>query len=271
MSGFSPSKGSGTGTLGPQGATGAQGSTGPQGAQGVTGATGPQGAQGVTGATGPTGPQGVTGVTGPTGPQGVTGPTGPNGPGLTGIWVKNNGATLGQSSGLNFSSNLLASTGTNGFNINVTGISTGAQSIGTSTVFYFSGTTGPTGPAALSFPISGNNKWAFQGLININTTGTGPTGGYFVGVGVPSGAGIFAQVMGVSTGTNSQIIGLMSPTLSSQAFNINGATGPMFINGIITSVGSVSGSAQLQLAMSAASGPTGSIGTGSYIETSLSS
>ncbi|MFA5202807.1 MAG: hypothetical protein WC708_00125 [Lentisphaeria bacterium] len=82
-----------TGPIGPTGAQGNDGSTGPQGdrgKQGEPGVTGPQGIQGndgITGATGPgyTGPIGPIGVTGPQGPLGATGSQGVTGPqGATG-------------------------------------------------------------------------------------------------------------------------------------------------------------------------------------------
>src|ERR1019366_2766200 len=118
--------------------------------------------------------------------------------------------------------------------------STGGNSIGTSTVFYSAGTTGPTGPVALSFPIVGGQNQIFNALLNLNTTGTGPTGGYFIGVGVPSGANVFAQIVGVSTGTNTQIVGIQTG-VSAKAFNFTGATGPALIHGFVSSVAGVTG------------------------------
>jgi hypothetical protein len=71
-----------TGASGPTGATGEQGPTGAAGANGVTGSQGPTGAAGSTGnngATGAAGANGVTGSQGPTGAAGSTGATGANG------------------------------------------------------------------------------------------------------------------------------------------------------------------------------------------------
>lgn len=62
--------GTGCGSQGPVGATGAQGPKGDTGAQGPVGATGAQGPKGDTGTQGPVGATGATGATGPQGPAG---------------------------------------------------------------------------------------------------------------------------------------------------------------------------------------------------------
>lgn len=81
--------GSGSGTPGPQGATGIQGVTGPSGGGGGTtgpqGATGIQGATGTAGAAGATGVQGVTGLAGSQGATGIQGATGAGIQGATGL------------------------------------------------------------------------------------------------------------------------------------------------------------------------------------------
>jgi len=74
-----------TGSQGPTGAAGATGNNGPTGASGPTGATGEQGPTGAAGANGVTGSQGPTGASGPTGATGEQGPTGAAGAnGVTG-------------------------------------------------------------------------------------------------------------------------------------------------------------------------------------------
>ena len=65
-----------TGATGPTGATGTNGATGPKGATGATGVTGVTGATGVTGTTGATGATGSRGATGTNGAIGATGATG---------------------------------------------------------------------------------------------------------------------------------------------------------------------------------------------------
>ena len=125
----------GTGAVGPKGATGGVGATGAQGPQGVTGGAGPTGATGANGAAGVTGPAGATGTngtngaTGAQGPQGLTGVAGPTG--ATGA----NGAA-----GV---TGPVGATGTNGTN-GATG-STGPA--GANGANGSNGAVGPTGPA----------------------------------------------------------------------------------------------------------------------------
>ena len=68
-----------TGTIGVNGAQGANGAAGAQGAQGANGAAGAQGAQGANGAAGAQGAQGANGAAGAQGAQGAQGPQGDSG------------------------------------------------------------------------------------------------------------------------------------------------------------------------------------------------
>ena len=256
-----------TGSIGPQGVTGATGPTGSIGPQGVTGATGPTGSigpQGVTGATGPTGsigPQGVTGATGPTGfigPQGVTGATGPNGinaystsfgfsqpqVGTTiavqvpsGYWLQvgqyifiPSGGYYTVASGAVPSFSII-NLGYSGVNIPVGSVvATGFISPGG--IAGSTGVTGATGPTGSIGPQGVTGATGPTGSIGPQgvTGATGPTG--FIG---PRG------VTGATGPTGSigpqGVTGATGPTGSIGPQGVTGATGPNGINAYSTSFG----------------------------------
>lgn len=128
------------------------------------------------------------------------------------------------------------------------------------TTNFYSNTTGSTGPNQLSFPVSVGNQ-AFEAQLNIG----GGTGGMRLGVAVPSGAAIYSNYQGVSTGINDQAVNMLGPGLVVSPFGVAGATGPALISGLITSAAGVTGICQIQMGAMAATGPTGFIGTGSYL------
>jgi collagen type VII alpha len=165
---------------------------------------------------------GVAGATGPAGPQGSPGVTGSTGQaGVTGPGVSGAGRLL--------------------------------------TNFYFNA-TGATGPAGLSFPITGNSAF----LANLQVVGG--TGGTRVGMGIPSGAQLYASVIGVSTGFNPQTAHLTSSALTSSLAPFHqGASAYMQVEGMVIAPQGVTGTVQIQMANMAATGLTGAIYTGSFM------
>jgi len=131
--------GTGGGTVGPQGPTGAAGANGVTGSQGPTGASGPTGATGNNGATGDTGPTGTTGEQGATGAAGSTGATGNNGAtgdtGPTGTTGEQGATGAAGSTGPTGANGVTGPTGNSGAN-GVTGPTGNNGS---------NGVTGPTG------------------------------------------------------------------------------------------------------------------------------
>lgn len=128
---------------------------------------------------------------------------------------------------------------------------------------FVSNATGPTGPASLSFAIMSGIAQSFDAVLNIY----GATGGIKFGINGPSGSQVYFQMQGISTGTSAQITQNNPPSfgLNATPFNIN-ATGPMNIYGnIVPNDINVTGTAQIVMGCMAATGPTGYIGTGSYL------
>lgn len=122
--------------------------------------------------------------------------------------------------------------------------------------------TGATGPANFSFPVSPGVNMQFEAAVNL----TGGTGGSRIGLSAPSGAQVYAQVYGVSTGTNAINAQLSSPTFVPQVFCV-GVVGPVFMAGTVIAATGVTGTAQIVVGNMAATGPTGMVGTGSYFAT----
>ena len=152
--------GTGGGTVGPQGPTGAAGSqgspgvTGPAGSPGTTGPAGSNGATGAQGVTGPAGSNGATGAQGEPGPTGSNGATGAQGePGVTGP-AGSNGATGAQGA--------TGPTGSNG--------ATGAQ--GEPGATGSNGATGAQGEPGVTGPAGSNGATGAQGEPGV----TGATG-----------------------------------------------------------------------------------------------
>lgn len=206
---------------------------------GGTGAQGPQGAQGATGPTGPIGPQGITGTTGPTGPQGATGSTGPIGPGVSGFFIKNEGASLGLFQTINLQGGLVGVTGPNNtVNINplndfiqvgITGIGfTGSFQLASGAMIQWNtqkaiqGTIGHTTVGTAAGWISVNKSAYYQVNSKINFTG------------LPSGAVVQSQQFVGATGGNGQGgFGSGTPISQSVSYAVQQATS--YINSINTS------------------------------------
>jgi hypothetical protein len=261
---------------------------------GVTGAQGPQGSPGVTGTMGPAGATGfnaygtVSQFTQPTGGANAAVLVPAGGWMQVGqvVFVASGGHYSVSSgsvptfyiqnlgiSGINLPPGQTIATGaiTPGGAVGSTGVTgpagfSGANRLTSQFLLGFS--TGPTGPSALSFPVVGNNNYVFETYMTF--AGQGCSGGYAVGISVPSGALITAQINGVSTATNFQYAAISNPSqfsgvATAPRWNYTGATGPMLISGMVLGAPGVTGVAQAMIAASAASGPTGFISTGSYV------
>ena len=185
--------GTGGGSIGVTGPTGADGSIGPTGiagATGVQGNTGPAGINGITGPTGAQGPAGLasaTGAIGPTGAQGATGPTGAQGP-----------------AGLASATGAIGPTGAQG----VTG-ATGAQ--GPAGLASATGAIGPTGPAGTNGVTGATGAQGATGPTwNITSVAYAPSGTVSVVTdipttitsGLPTHAWLTAGNSGTVAGTN---------------------------------------------------------------------
>lgn len=125
---------------------------------------------------------------------------------------------------------------------------------------FFASSTGATGPAQLSAPISGANL-SFQANVYLG----GGTGGTKLGVSVPSGAIFFSSLEGNSTGVNDQMVCLTTPTIAQQPFCVGGITGTVLINGLVLAPAGVTGVMQILVAPMAATGMTGGVYTGTSI------
>lgn len=132
------------------------------------------------------------------------------------------------------------------------------------TTNFYASATGATGPSQLSFPIQGANV-SFSANLNV----VGGTGGVKLGASVPSGAVFYASIEGVSTGVNDQMMNQSTPTLTVLPFCV-GVTGPVLLNGLVLAPAGVTGVVQFLMGPMAATGPTGTIGTGSSLITWLS-
>ena len=230
------------GSNGSNGATGAQGATGPQGPTGNAGSTGVTGATGPAGRTGATGPQGVTGATGPQGVTGATGPQGPQGsPGIgggssSGIYVNNQGVTLGLFNLVNFTGPGVTGVAT-GSTVNIiipaaSGLQGSPGVTGLQGATGIAGVTGATGP---------------QGV----TGATGPQGAQGVtGFTGPQGAQGSPGITGVTGPTGpagrTGVTGATGPTGPAGRTGVTGATGPQ--------------GAQGSPGVTGATGPAGSLG-----------
>ena len=178
-------------------------------------------------------PSGIGGVA--QGSPGVTGVTGPAGPqGITGV----TGPTGPQGS---------------------PGVATGANRL---TTVFSTQCTGPTGPATLSFVLGGAVNYVFHSTLQLG----GGTGGMRIGLNAPSGTQVFAFINGISTGMNDMCAGLYQPTFVPAVFNAGTASGPMLVSGSVQGFAGVSGTVQIVIGGMAATGPTGTIGTGSFLQ-----
>jgi hypothetical protein len=127
----------------------------------------------------------------------------------------------------------------------------------------------PTGPSALSFPVKGLGNYAFLAELLLLTEATGPSGGVKLGVGVPSGVGIAASILGAASGINVMTTsvlnsGSLAPQLYAQA---SGIKMPASLSGVITpSSATATGLVQIYMGVGV-SGQTGTILDGSFLVT----
>jgi len=131
------------------------------------------------------------------------------------------------------------------------------------TTNFYSNSTGATGPIQLSFPVNPGVNKSFVSNLQLG----GGTGGSRIAIGLPSGAQIWATVIGLSTAPNSQISSLSVPSLTTNIWCCAGVVGPMLIQGVVISPVGVTGIAQVQIGNMASTGLTGSVQTGSWIQT----
>ena len=204
------------GSNGSNGATGAQGATGPQGPTGSAGATGPAGRTGATGTqgvTGATGPQGVTGATGPQGPQGSPGVGGGS---SSGIYVNNQGVTLGLFNLINFTGPGVTGVATGSMVNIIIPLASGLQ--GSPGVTGLQGATGIAGVTGVTGP---------QGAQGV-TGATGPQGAQGVtGFTGPQGSPGITGVTGATGPQGAQgVTGATGPTGPAGRTGVTGATGP---------------------------------------------
>ncbi len=245
------------GSNGSNGATGAQGATGPQGPTGNAGSTGVTGATGPAGRTGATGPQGVTGATGPQGVTGATGPQGPQGsPGIgggssSGIYVNNQGVTLGLFNLVNFTGPGVTGVATGSMVNIIIPAASGLQ--GSPGVTGLQGATGIAGVTGATGPQGVTGATGPQGIPGV-TGVTGSTG--------PQGIQGSPGITGLTGATGPQgaqgspgITGIIGATGPQGAQGITGATGPQGAQGVTGATGP-----QGPQGVTGATGPAGSLG-----------
>jgi collagen type VII alpha len=142
-----------------------------------------------------------------------------------------------------------------------------AQSANRNLAPFISNVTGATGPSYLSFNINGGFNQAFNSMLQLQAGGSG----VFVGMALPSGASIYGQAMGVSTGTFGYNATFSIPTfISTGTISVpwnagtTVSTAALSMNGVVIAPSGVTGIAQIIMG-SMVNGQTGIIGTGSYI------
>ena len=127
-------------------------------------------------------------------------------------------------------------------NISVAGQVYGAQRV--PTAFYNSATGVATGPAQLSFLISGHNV-SFEASINLQNAGAG---GAKIGIVGPSGALISAGIQGVATGNiaqNDYLTGQTAISTGIYGLPVNSQVCPVWVSGIVTSSAGCTGPVQI--------------------------